>query len=192
MRTAHADFSTAMDGAVLYAGTMLRTSADARALITLFEGSTVGLDPASDITIEDAATRSGSTVAQALGRSLNVVMHLTTADSRYELTTPAATASVRGGAFEVSAADATSGVVATPTVPDQHVPTTVAISTSPNTLAPAQTTTLRMNSAPVSRRSAIGAERVRRVSAATLTSRAQPVARSRDRAPDHEYEAAEN
>jgi hypothetical protein len=189
MRTARADFSAARDGAVLYAGTMLRTSVDARALITLFEGSTVVLDPASDITIE-AVSRDGSTIAQAIGRSWNVVMHLTTADSRYELTTPAATASVRGGEFAVSASDAASGLTPTSTT-EQRVPTTVAVSTSartvahdPAAIAPAQTMTTHANSAPVSMRTAVSAPRIRRVNTETLVARAQSVARSRERAPE--------
>jgi hypothetical protein len=189
MRTARADFSAARDGAVLYAGTMLRTSVDARALITLFEGSTVVLDPASDITIE-AVSRDGSTIAQAIGRSWNVVMHLTTADSRYELTTPAATASVRGGEFAVSASDAASGLTPTSTT-EQRVPTTVAVSTSartvapdPAAVAPAQTTTTHANSAPLSMRTVVSAPRIRRVNTETLVARAQSVARSRERAPE--------
>jgi hypothetical protein len=190
MRSARGDFSSAVDGAVLYAGAMLRTSANARALITLFEGSTVELDPASDITIEDAATRGGSTVAQALGRGWNVVMRLTSADSRYEPSTPAATASVRGGEFEVAAADAASGLMATPTVPEQHVATTVAVSTTAKTIAAAQTTNARSNSAPVSMRSAVGAERIRKVVTAAVVSRARPAARSRDGA--HEHDGAED
>jgi FecR-like protein len=140
LRSARGDFSPAMDGAVLYVGTMLRTSADARALITLFEGSTVELDPASDITIEEATMRSGSTIEQALGRSWHVVTHLTTADSRYEPTTPAATASVRGGDYEVTAADANSGLTTTMTTLDQRVPTTlVFLPTSAKVETPVQT-----------------------------------------------------
>jgi hypothetical protein len=188
MRSARGDFSSAVDGAVLYAGAMLRTSANARALITLFEGSTVELDPASDITIEDAATRGGSTVAQALGRGWNVVMRLTSADSRYEPSTPAATASVRGGEFEVAGADVTSGLMATPTVPEQHLATTVAVSAK--TIAATQTTNARSNSAPVSMRSAVGAERIRKVVTTAVVSRARPAARSRDGA--HEHDGAED
>jgi hypothetical protein len=197
MRTARTDFSAARDGAVLYAGTTLRTSADARALITLFEGSTMQLDPASDITIE-AGSRDGSTIAQALGRSWNVVMRLTTADSRYEPTTPAATASVRGGDFAITASDAASGLTTTGTT-EQRVPTTVAVlpivavSTAAKTVphdqtavAPARTTTMLANSAPVSMRTAIGAPRIRTVNTETTAARAQPVARSRERAHERD------
>ena len=191
VRTTRGDFSAARDGAVLYAGTMLRTSADARALITLFEGSTMELDPASDITIE-AVSRDGSTIAQAIGRSWNVVMHLTTADSRYELTTPAATASVRGGEFAVTASDAASGLTTTSTT-EQRVSTTVAVSTSLKTVAhdqtavtPAQTTTMFVSSSPVSMRVAVGASRIRKVNTDMPVARAQPIARSRERESERE------
>ncbi len=179
MRTAAGDFRSAMDGAVLYVGTLLRTSADARALITLFEGSTVELDPASDVTIEDATARSRSTIAQSLGRGLQVVMHLTTADSRYEHTTPAATASVRGIEFEVAVA---TGLDALPTalMPTAHlVSPIVAIPTSAQ-VAPTQTTTARANTTSVLASSTSRGERVSRVLAQTLAPRAPSAGRSRD------------
>src|SRR4026207_604922 len=106
--------ASATDGAVLYVGSTVRTSGDARAVITLFEGSTIELEPASDITIEEATTQNSSTIvqlAQSVGRSWHVVTHLTTADSRYEVRTPAATASVRGTALEVAVDD---GLIGSP------------------------------------------------------------------------------
>src|SRR5688572_20477531 len=142
MRTASGDFRSAMDGTVLYVGDRLRTSADARALITLFEGSTVELDPASDITIEHAW--SGATLAEALGRGLQVVMHLTTADSRYEHTTPAATASVRGGEFEVTVANGL-GVLSTAVWPTAHPASLTVATPSVQVVAQTQTTTERAN-----------------------------------------------
>jgi hypothetical protein len=182
MRTAPGDFAFAKDGAVLYVGTLLRTSADASAFITLFEGSTMELDAASDITIEDATMRDGSTIAQSLGRSWNVVMHLTSADSRYEPTIPAVTASVRGGEYEVASADALTGATTAMTTLAHRAPTTVAVSTSTNILAAAQTTAVRANATLVSTRSTDGAERVRRILTRTLATRALSAARSRDRA----------
>jgi len=149
VRTGAGDFTSAADGAVLYVGDVLRTSADARALITLFEGSSIELDPASDIVIEDA--RGGSTIAQALGRGLRVVMHLTTADSRYEPTTPAATASVRGIEVEIAVANSFEialanypGTLPTTVIPTAYLVTsTGVIPTSMNLVAPTETTTAR-------------------------------------------------
>lgn len=137
MRSPAGDFIAALDGTVLHVGTVLRTSADARALITLFEGSTMELDPASDVTIEDA--QSGSTIAQSFGRGLRVVMRLTAADSRYEQTTPAATASVRGVDFEVEPASGVGALLNTLTPTAYLVSPTVATSTNVQGVAQTQT-----------------------------------------------------
>ena len=157
MRTAAGDFTSVMDGAVLYVGNVLRTSADARALITLFEGSTVELDPASDVVIEDA--RGGSTIAQALGRGLRVVMHLTTADSRYEPTAPAATASVRGIEFEIAVANGSRRAADDTDADRTPRDPTVAIPTSIHLVAPTETTTAQANTTSVTSSSSRG-ERV--------------------------------
>jgi len=169
MRSAGADFSSAADGSVLYVGSTIRTGADARAIITLFEGSTVELEPASDITIEGASMRNGSTIvelAQSLGRSWHVVTHLTTADSRYEVKTPAATASVRGTAFEVVVEDGATTVTTT----EGRVATADAAATSEVLVLPEQTTTVHANSAPEPPRSAPDAHRVMTVTALSETS----------------------
>ncbi len=170
MRSAGADFASVSDGSVLYVGSTVRTSADARAIITLFEGSTVELEPASDITIEEATTRGGSTIvelAQSLGRSWHVVTHLTTADSRYEVKTPAATASVRGTAFEVAVDDASTTTV---TTTEGRVATADAAATTQVLVTPDQTTTVHANSAPEPPRSAPDAQRVVTVSAMSASS----------------------
>ena len=156
-------FASATDGAVLYVGSTVRTSGNARAVITLFEGSTVELEPASDITIEEATTQSSSTIvqlAQSVGRSWHVVTHLTTADSRYEVRTPAATASVRGTAFEVAVEDGLSGSATTVTTTEGRVATADAAGSSEVLVAADQTTTVRANTAPESPRSAPDAQRV--------------------------------
>jgi hypothetical protein len=166
-------FSSAADGAVLYVGSTVRTSSDARAVITLFEGSTVELEPASDITIEEATMRGGSTIvqlAQSLGRSWHVVTHLTTADSRYEVRTPAATASVRGTAFEVAVDNGLGGPTTTVTTTEGRVATADAAASSEVLVSADQTTTVRANSAPEPPRSAPDAERVVTVSALSESS----------------------
>jgi len=168
MRLGGNDFSTATDGIVLYVGSTVRTGAGARAVITLFEGSTVELEPASDITIEEATTRSGSTIvqlAQSVGRSWHVVTHLTTADSRYEVRTPAATASVRGTAFEVVVDDGTSGPATTVTTTEGRVATAGASASSEVLVTADQTTTVRANGTPEPPRPAPDAQRVVSVSA---------------------------
>jgi hypothetical protein len=175
MRTTAGDFSSAFDGAVLYVGTVLRTSADARALITFFEGSTVELDPASDIAIEHAP--SGATLAQALGRGLQVVMRLTTADSRYEKTTPAATASVRGVEFEIAVASGLD-VLSTTILSTAYLSFAVA-TPSVQVVAQTQSTTERANTTSVATRSAYRGDRVRKVLVETIPS-APSAGRTRD------------
>ena len=186
MRTAAGDFTSALDGTVLYVGNVLRTSADARALITLFEGSSLELDPASDIVIEDA--RGGSTIAQALGRGLRVVMHLTTADSRFEPTTPAATASVRGIEFEIAVANSFEialanhpGALPTTVIPTARlVAPTVAIPTSILVVAPTYTTTTTQANTTSVTGSSTRAEHLRKVIVQTLAPRAPSIEKSRD------------
>ncbi len=161
-------FAAAADGAVLHVGATVRTGADARAVLTLFEGSTVELEPGSDVTIEQAITRDGSTIvklAQMLGRSWHVVTHLTTADSRYEVRTPAATASVRGTAFEVAVEAAFAGPMTTVTTTTGLVAATDSGATAEVLVASDQTTTVHSGAAPESPRSAPEARRVMTVTA---------------------------
>ena len=98
-------FVGATDGGVLAAGDTIRTAAGARAVLTYFEGSTVSIEPNSELTIEIAsASPDGSTVVvmrQNVGRTWHVVTKLITGNSKYEVRTPASTASVRGTAFQV-------------------------------------------------------------------------------------------
>ena len=110
------DFVAARDGEVLGEGDSVRTSTDARAVLTYFEGSTVTIEPSSELTIDNASTLAdGSTVVvmtQSLGRTWHVVTKLVTGFSKYEVKTPASTASVRGTQFQVDT-DATATTVTT-------------------------------------------------------------------------------
>jgi len=100
-----ASFASANDGDVLVAGDTVRTGDDSRAVLTYFEGSTVSIEPNSELTIEKAsALTDGSTIVlmqQNFGRTWHVVTKLVTGNSKYEVKTPASTASVRGTAFQV-------------------------------------------------------------------------------------------
>lgn len=106
-------FVPAADGAIIGPGDVVRTSADSRAVLTYFEGSTVSVEPSSELAIDEASSSpDGSTVVvmtQNLGRTWHVVTKLITGGSRYEVRTPAATASVRGTAFAVGVAADASG-----------------------------------------------------------------------------------
>jgi hypothetical protein len=183
MRTT-GDFTLAMDGTVLYVGSVLRTSADARALITLFEGSTMELDPSSDVTIEDATARGSSTFAQMLGRGWHVVTRLTSADSRYEFRTPSATASVRGIDLELAAADGAADLPTTLTIlitTTQLVAAPAAPAMTVQNVVAAPTTTVRASTAVLSPRSDSRAEKIGRVITEKLTELARAAAgKSRD------------
>jgi ferric-dicitrate binding protein FerR (iron transport regulator) len=113
---ATAAFVSATDGEVLVAGDTVRTGDGSRAILTYFEGSTVSIEPNSELTLETAsALKDGSTVVimqQNFGRTWHVVTKLITGNSKYEVKTPSSTASVRGTAFEVDS-DAERTVVTT-------------------------------------------------------------------------------
>ncbi len=94
---------SALDGDVLEAGDTVHTD-DGRAIVTFSDGSTVEIEPFSEITIDQVADKAdgGILVAltQALGQTWHVVSHLG-ASSSYQVHTDASTASVRGTAFQV-------------------------------------------------------------------------------------------
>jgi hypothetical protein len=97
-------FVPAVDGEVLNAGDAIRTGNEARAVLTYFEGSNVTIEPNSDLSIDAAAARGNDTIVQmtqSAGRTWHVVTKLITGGSKYEVRTPASTASVRGTAFTV-------------------------------------------------------------------------------------------
>jgi len=106
VRHAGGDFQSAADGAVLIAGDTILTGADARAVLTYFEGSTVEIEPESELSIDAARSDSnGDTIIvmqQNLGMTWHVVTHLLTTGSMYEIHTSTATASVRGTQFTVA------------------------------------------------------------------------------------------
>src|SRR4029077_19571380 len=105
VRHAGGDFASANDGAVLAEGDTVKTGVDARAVLTYFEGSTVEMEPDSEVTIDSAySAPDGSTIIvmqQNLGITWHVVTHLITAGSMYEVHTTTSTASVRGTQFTV-------------------------------------------------------------------------------------------
>lgn len=97
------DFVRAPDGQVLSPGDRVRTADDGHAIVTFLDGSSVTIEPTTTITvIEATATASGAItirLEQALGRTWSSVQKLVHADSRFEIMTPATTATVRGTGF---------------------------------------------------------------------------------------------
>lgn len=99
-------FAPAEDGAVLGPRDAIRTGPEGRAVLTYFDGSTVSIEPTTEIVIDRAESGADGSVViamtQRLGRSWHVVATLITGGSSYEVRTPATTASVRGTAFEIA------------------------------------------------------------------------------------------
>src|SRR3989442_13947170 len=97
--------TAATDGDLLAAGDSIETAADGRAVVTFFEGSTVEIEPSSTLSVDTLSVDAGGgtviLMTQAVGRTWHVVTKLLTGSSRYEVRTPASTASVRGTEFEV-------------------------------------------------------------------------------------------
>jgi hypothetical protein len=159
VRHGSAPLAAATDGEVLAVGDVVQTTDDAHAIVTMFEGSTIEIEPSTLITIDDASTREASTfiqLTQLFGRTWHVVTHLLTADSRYDVRTPAATASVRGTVFEVAILEADGVTPGTTTV--TTVKGAVATSDRDGThevlVTPATTTTVVPGSAPTELRPA--------------------------------------
>ncbi len=91
-------FGPASDGQALSHGDTVRTGEDGRAEILWFEGSITRLDRSTDFTVETIETRGDSTVVlgrQDRGNSFSFVVDLVR-DSRFDVSTPTATAGVQG------------------------------------------------------------------------------------------------
>ncbi len=108
-------WATAEDNMVLEVGDRVKTGPDSYALLTFFEGSTMELEPNSEVVIEElTTTQEGSTVLrlkQQVGRTWNRVEKLVDPASRYEVDTPTGVAVARDTLFDVEvAADGTTNV----------------------------------------------------------------------------------
>ena len=148
IRAAGKDFAPAEDGAILATGDAVRTGPDGRAVLTYFEGTTVEIEPSSELTIDRAtAGTDGSTVllmTQNVGRTWHVVTHLLSGNSRYEVRTPASTASVRGTQFEVAVIDDSTTV----TTAEGRVATSDPAQTAEVLVTPGLTTTTKKGHPP--------------------------------------------
>lgn len=97
-------FEPALDGDVFATGDLLRADAEGRAVLTFFDGSTLSVEPNSNVRVVSLVkTADGGiqlTIEQTLGRTWASVADLATADSQFEIRTPSMVATVRGTAFE--------------------------------------------------------------------------------------------
>ncbi|MFH1169298.1 MAG: FecR domain-containing protein [Chloroflexota bacterium] len=94
----------ASDGMTLNAGSRIRTAPDAQAVLTFFNGTTITLEPGTDLVVEtiEFSTESKSSVLvfkQWIGKTWSRVEKLADPGSRYEIQTPSAIALVRGTLF---------------------------------------------------------------------------------------------
>jgi hypothetical protein len=96
-------FAPALDGEIYATGDLVRANVEGRAVLTFFDGSTLSVDPGSQVKVVALNRVSGDgmqvTIEQSLGRSWSSVQKLKTPDSRYEVRTPSTTAVVRGTGF---------------------------------------------------------------------------------------------
>ncbi len=94
----------AVDGQILDAGSRVRTATGSYALLTFFEGSSIKLEPGTDVEIqqlERVDERSADIVLkQWLGTTWSRVVKRLDPGVRYEIQTPSAHALVRGTLFE--------------------------------------------------------------------------------------------
>ena len=88
----------------LQAGSRVRTASDSQALLTFFNGTSVNLEPGTDLVVEQVE-RGGENqptvivVRQWLGKTWSRVTKLADPGSHYEIQTPSAIAVVRGTMF---------------------------------------------------------------------------------------------
>ncbi|HKC89990.1 MAG TPA: FecR family protein, partial [Candidatus Limnocylindria bacterium] len=108
-----AAFAPALDGEVYATGDLVRANVDGRAVLTFFDGSSLSVDPGSQVKVV-ALNRVSTdgiqvTIEQSLGRSWQSVQKLKTPDSRYEVRTPSTSAAVRGTGFLTLVQQVTAG-----------------------------------------------------------------------------------
>ena len=100
---AGAAFVPALDGEIYATGDLVRANVDGRAVLTFFDGSSLSVDPGSQVKVVALNRVSADgiqvTIEQSLGRSWSSVQKLKTPDSRYEVRTPSTVAVVRGTGF---------------------------------------------------------------------------------------------
>jgi hypothetical protein len=98
-----ADKIQGTDGMTLNVGTRIKTTQDSNALLTFFDGSTLILEPETEIEIQEIKSNDEKTVTivlkQLIGRTWSHVIKMADKSSRYEIETPSAVALVRGTRF---------------------------------------------------------------------------------------------
>jgi hypothetical protein len=105
VRHGNGAYAPIADGDIVSGGDTVRTAAASHGVLTLFDGTTIELEPDTELAITNLqASATGDKIVeltQAFGRTWHVVTHLASPASKYEIRTNASTAAVRGTAFEV-------------------------------------------------------------------------------------------
>lgn len=96
-------FAPALDGQVVGGGDVVRANTQGLAVLTFFEGSTLTVEPGSQVTVT-SLSRVGAdginvSIEQTIGRTWASVQKLAPG-SQFQIKTPTSTAAVRGTAFE--------------------------------------------------------------------------------------------
>jgi len=98
-------FAEGHDGDLVEQGNVVRTGENSHAVLTFFDGSTIEVEPNSELIVNTLKANSAGDIImeiqQDFGRSWHVVSRALTPNSKYEVRTPTTTASVRGTAFLV-------------------------------------------------------------------------------------------
>jgi FecR-like protein len=101
-------FGPGSDGQTLQAGDTVRTGADGRAEIEYFDGSLTRLDGATTFTLHELSSLPevpNSKIVEAEqgeGRTFERITEITDSESRFDVDTPTATASVRGTTYALT------------------------------------------------------------------------------------------
>ncbi len=105
MKPGDTEWSAGTAGMTLGADYKIKTEAGGHATITFFEGSTIELESATEITLSELSLDGSTTnirIAQTLGKTVSRVKNLLDPASSYEVETTSAVAAVRGTEFYVS------------------------------------------------------------------------------------------
>lgn len=100
------EFAPAEDGTTLRTGDRVKTAGESYAVITFFEGSTIELEPETEVLIQqlqsadDPSVTPAIAMKQFLGTSWSRVVKLSDPANRYEIETPSALVLVRGTLVE--------------------------------------------------------------------------------------------
>ncbi|TAJ20170.1 MAG: hypothetical protein EPO65_04640 [Dehalococcoidia bacterium] len=108
-RLDHAEWKPMRDGDRLEAGARMRTGLGGRAMLTFPDGSTIALDPTTELTIETLAVAPRRIeVRQSSGRLWHDIVHDESEGSRFVVLTPDTRVEVLGTVFQTSV-DASTG-----------------------------------------------------------------------------------